>query len=92
MKKVIAIIAASIIVIGATGCATWNRMTKGIKSDLGNGLHRTVKVYDAVGNEIGSYSGKFDVDYEDERIMFDDQNGKRHIIYFKTGTVVVDED
>lgn len=92
MKKIIAIIAAATLAVGATGCASWRRTAKNISSDFGNGLHRTVKVYDAVGNEIGSYSEKFDVDYNDERIMFDDQNGKRHIIYFKTGTVIVDED
>ena len=43
------------------------------------------------GDVLAHYKGKFDVEYSDERILFDDENGQRHIIYFKSGTVVVDE-
>ena len=40
---------------------------------------------------LEEYKGKFDVDYSSERIMFDDDNSKRHVIYFKSGTIIVDE-
>lgn len=29
--------------------------------------------------------------YDSERIIFDDETGKRHIIYFITSTVIIDE-
>ena len=91
MKKLMAIISAAAIIASMAGCASWDRAMKNASSEWGNGLNRTVKVYDTVGNEIASYSGKFDIDYEAERILFDDDAGKRHVIYFKTGTVIVDE-
>jgi len=40
---------------------------------------------------IKTYDGKFDIDHDDNRIIFDDEQGKRHVIYYPTGTVVVDE-
>ena len=44
------------------------------------------------GDLIHEYTGKFDIEFNDnERILFDDENGNRHVIYFKTGTVIVDE-
>lgn len=67
------------------------RAFKTQQSSLENGIERTVKVYDVTGNVIKEYSGKFDIDYDDNRIIFDDENGKRHVIYYPTGTVIVDE-
>ena len=70
------------------------RALKSTESEWENGITRTVTVYDATGNELTSYTGTFDVTYDDAtgRVMFDDiDTGKRHIIYFKTGTVTVDE-
>lgn len=29
--------------------------------------------------------------YKCDRILFDDEQGKRHVIYYPTGTVTVDE-
>lgn len=83
-----AIIGMSIIF---SGCASLNRGVKTITSDFNGGLNREVIVYDAVGNELFIQTGKFDVDYENERILYDDERGNRHVIYFKTGTVVVNE-
>lgn len=67
------------------------RAMKSQESDLNGGITRQVLVYDMDGDLIAEYTGKFDVEYSNERIMFDDENGQRHIIYFKSGTVVVDE-
>lgn len=67
------------------------RAMKSQDANLNGGITRQVLVYDMDGDLIAEYTGKFDVDYSDERIMFDDENGQRHIIYFKSGTVVVDE-
>ena len=40
---------------------------------------------------IQKYDGEFDVTYDNDRILFDDEKGLRHIIYYPTGTVIVDE-
>lgn len=73
------------------GTESGKREQKSFKSNVSGGIEREVKVYDAVGNELEHFDGKFDVDFSEERIIFDDQNGKRHTIYFKTGTVIVNE-
>lgn len=67
------------------------RSMKTWESELNEGIKRTVRVYDVEGDLIQEYSGKFDVDYDDDRIIFDDQDGKRHVIYYPTGTVIIDE-
>ena len=71
--------------------AAGQRALKTQKSELGNGINREVIVYDMEGDVLERFSGKFDIEYEDERILFDDENGNRHVIYFKTGTVIVNE-
>lgn len=67
------------------------RALKTQDSNFNGGITREVMVYDMDGDLIAEYKGKFDIEYSDERIMFDDENGQRHIIYFKSGTVVVNE-
>lgn len=69
------------------------RALKTQQSNLHGGITRVVTVYDMEGDEIARYEGKFDVErrMQDNRIMFDDENGKRHIVYYTTGTVIVDE-
>ena len=67
------------------------RALKTQDSNFNNGIERVVKVYDVDGDLISEYRGTFDIDYSDERILFDDENGNRHVIYFKTGTIIVDE-
>lgn len=71
--------------------ASGQRMQKSWVSEVSNGIERTVTVYDINGKVIKQYSGKFDVDYDESRIIFDDESGKRHIIYYTTGTVIIDE-
>ena len=73
------------------GTAAGKRAYKTQESNFHNGIERTVEVYDATGNLLKTYSGKFDVDYDDNRIIFDDEKGKRHVIYYPTGTVIIDE-
>lgn len=97
-----AILAVGITVIALA--ATWifpawfysnteagKRAMKTQDSNFNNGIEREVIVYDMDGDIIQTYTGKFDIEYEDERILFDDENGLRHVIYFKTGTVIVNE-
>ena len=99
MKKnnFLKIAALSIEIIGTctlTGCASCKRFFKNMDSEWGDGLHRTVDVYDVNGDKIKEYSGKFDITFDKNtrRIIFDDENGKRHIIFPGTSTVVIDEE
>lgn len=59
-----------------------------------SGIDRTVTVYDINGEEVAKYTGRFDVEESSQegvvKIKFD-CNGKRHIIYAQTGTVLIDE-
>ena len=67
------------------------RNIKSIRSDLDGGTTRIVTVYDIEGDVIAEYKGKFDIEYDSDRILFDDENGYRHIIYYPTGNVIIDE-
>lgn len=67
------------------------RAMKSQESNLNAGIERSVSVYDVDGDLIKKYEGRFDVDYDSNRIIFDDEHGKRHIIYYPTGTVIIDE-
>ena len=80
-------------------CVTWyynsteagKRARKSQDSNFNGGITRRVRVYDMDGDVLEEYKGKFDVDYGNERILFDDENNMRHVIYYKSGTVIVDE-
>lgn len=67
------------------------RALKTQESNLNRGMFRKVSVYDVSGDLIYEYSGFFDVTYDEERILFDDESGLRHVIYYPTGTVIIDE-
>lgn len=89
-------IAFIVIVFGAmlfyyNATASGKRAFKSQKSELENGIERVVTVYDMEGDVIKVYDGKFDITYDNDRILFDDEQGKRHVIYYPTGTVTVDE-
>lgn len=71
--------------------ASGKRAIKTQRSDFDDGLKRTISVYDIEGDLIKEYSGKFDIGYDGNKILFDDENNKRHIIYYPTGTVIIDE-
>ena len=89
-----------VLIIGGCGAYRSNtesgkRGLKSWKSETSGGLNRTVTVYDIKGKEIAKYAGRFDVE-EDMlegviKVKFDDDKGKRHIIYAQTGTVLIDE-
>lgn len=93
------LIIASVLLLVLLGGASWylnatepgQRLQKSWQSETGDGLQRTITVYDVQGDIIKTYTGKFDVDYDANRIIFDDGHGKRHMIYYTTGTVTIDE-
>ena len=53
---------------------------------------KVVTVYDINGQVIQTYEGKFDIETNEQNyILFEDENGERHTIYYTTGTIIVDE-
>jgi len=92
---VIGIVIAAACIIGVliySGTEAGKRAYKDQQSNFSGGINRTVTVYDINGNIIEQYIGEFDVETENANyILFDDENGKRHIILTKTGTIIIDE-
>lgn len=95
-----AIIVGIVLVVALMGCmlfyfnftASGKRAFHSQESELQNGLDRSVRVYDVQGELIYEYEGHFDIDYNEERIIFDDENGNRHIIYYSVATVIIEEE
>jgi hypothetical protein len=88
-KKIISVVIALGLVIGCTGCASWERGLKSVGSDLSGGLNRTVEVYDYSGNLLKTYEGKIDIaESEGGKVLFD-MNGNRYSIY--NAIVIVEE-
>lgn len=89
MKKRVLIVSIVVaMMISLTGCESWNRFKKSFGSDMSDGLDRTVTVYDYNGQEIKSWSGKFDVSESENEVYFD-KDGKRVIIH---GGIVINEE
>lgn len=92
------VVAAAVFIGGAIfylNTESGKRAIKDLKSEMESGINRTVSVYDVQGELIKEYSGRFDVDTGNSSgtpyIVFDDENGKRHIVYYTTGTILIDE-
>ena len=100
--KIIALIIEVVLIVAMVGgCAVYHTKTESGKrslktwqSETSGGIDRTVTVYDINGEEVAKYTGRFDVDESSQegvvKIKFD-CNGKRHIIYAQTWTVLIDE-
>lgn len=55
---------------------------------MSGGMQRTVEVYTNTGELMTTYEGKIDIQYEDNRTLFD-LDGKRYTI--NGGIVIVEE-
>lgn len=93
----IATIIIALIICGAfiwyrSNSESGQRALKDQQSDLNGGIERTVRVFDINGELIEEYTGKFDIETDKTSyILFDDENGNRHMIYYTTGTIIIDE-
>lgn len=83
------ILTASLLWLNKT--ESGKRMQKSWESEVGGGIERRVRVYGVTGELLEEYCGKFDVDADTQRILFGDENGKRHQIFYPNGIVIVDE-
>ena len=93
MKKAM-IIAVTICVVLLGGVFVFNtasiqREIKSWRSEIDDGLKRTVTVYDYNGKEIRHWTGKFDVSESESETYFDDEDGKRVVIH---GGIVINEE
>lgn len=79
-KKILSILLVVLMVLGATGCASWDRAKTDFKSEMSGGLERVINVYTADGELIATYEGKIDIEEGDSSVKFD-LNGKRYIYY-----------
>jgi len=60
-------------------------------SGFTQGVEKIITVYDTDGDVLEQYRGKFDLEYGDECITFNDIGGNRHLISYSSGTVTVHE-
>ena len=80
MKKLKNMLIILILVITMTGCASFERGIKDIKSDFKGGLNREINVYSYNGELIASYKGKIDLEVNESKVLFE-LKGKRYIYY-----------
>jgi len=63
-----------------TSTASGIRAMTDQRSNLANGLERTINIYTANGDKIAEYHGKIDLEMDQDYIKFD-WEGKRYIYY-----------
>lgn len=88
-----------VLIIAVIGLSWYNSTTahgirsyKDYESNMNNGLNRTITITAEDGRLIYEYSGKVDVEDNENYILFEDEEGKRHIIYYgKLDTVIIEE-
>lgn len=88
-KKVLAVFVGIVAVVLIFGFGFWycNNTANGIRaltdqrSNLSNGLERTVTVYTADGKVLARYSGRIDIEPNDGGYVKFDFGGKRYIYY-----------
>lgn len=80
-KKFIIMLIATFLGSTLVGCASWDRWVVDMKSDISNGLDRTITVYTANGEVIAQYTGKIDIQESEGGYIKFDFEGKRYIYY-----------
>lgn len=80
-KKILTVVLVLTLCLGMSGCASWDRMVTDMKSDMNDGMQRTITVYTADGKELATYEGKIDIKTNDGEYVKFDFNGKRYIYY-----------
>lgn len=87
--KIISIIVALLVILGLFFGMRWyfqntasgQRALTDQKSNLDNGLERTVTIYTADGEIIAQYTGKIDIEGNDGGYVLFDYEGKRYTYY-----------
>lgn len=87
--RIASIVTACLLVTGLLFGMLWyfnntasgQRALTSQRSNIGNGLERTVTVYTADGTVLAQYKGKFDIERNDGGYILFDFEGKRYIYY-----------
>lgn len=87
--RVLIIIVAVVLIIGSffglrwyyNNTASGQRAMVDQRSDLKNGLERTITVYTATGDIIAQYKGQIDIEGNDGGYVIFDFEGKRYMYY-----------
>lgn len=87
--KIISVAVAILLILGLFFGMRWyfqntasgHRAMTDQKSDLDNGLERTVTIYTADGEIIAQYTGKIDIEGNDGGYVLFDYEGKRYTYY-----------
>ena len=99
-NPLVGFLVCAILVAGIWGGSHWYynntasgaRAIKDQQSEFNNGIERHIVVKDYSGGIIAEYEGKMDIETDNETyVLFDDEEGKRHIIYNTTGFILIDE-
>lgn len=91
-KRIIVFVCLMAMMLMLSSCASCQRACKDYNSEINNGIYRTVRVYTYDGELVEEYTGKFDIETDhDTYILWDDEMGKRHIIYFSNFNIIIDE-
>lgn len=89
MKRIL-IVLTIIVSLLLSGCASWERFKKDVKSDWNEGLQRTITIYNANGDVLKTYKGKIDLEVSEGGYVKFDLNGKR-IMYYNCYVEVLEE-
>lgn len=81
---VVLVIAMLIVGWYNSNTASGKRNMKDFHSNVNDGINREIIITAEDGREIFKYEGKVDIEsnHDDNYIKFDDENGKRYIIYY----------
>lgn len=87
--KIISVVVAILLILGLFFGMRWyfqntasgQRALTDQKSNLDNGLERTVTIYTADGEIIAQYTGKIDIEGNDGGYVLFDYEGKRYTYY-----------
>lgn len=100
LRGIMVLLITAIIVGAILGVGYWicNNTAQGVralkdqKSNFNNGIEREITITAEDGREIYHYSGKCDIETQDNYIIFEDENNKRQMIYWGiTDTIIVSE-
>lgn len=80
MKYIKFITAFALSALLLTGCGSWEREVKDMKSEWNGGLNRIINIYSLDGNLIATHEGKIDIEDRENSILFE-LNGKRYVYY-----------
>lgn len=91
-KKIVGIVLTLVLALGTvTGCASLDRAVTDVKSEVSNGLERTINIYTLTGEPIATYKGKIDIEVSEGGKVKFDHNGKRYIYYNCTIETIADK-